>query len=115
MRYSFVGLVFLVCIGINSCKSKKNTNEKEVLVSENPTAEKTKGFISHKYKNTNCSTLIIVPMQDADTLVLWPNSSIGKFDVEGEWIKFNYLPLKMASPEACPHAIPASISDLEKI
>lgn len=111
------GIIVLFLIGsafLLACKSKKNVAEKD-KTNEHANADKMVGYVSHGYKNTNCSPVVIVPIKNQDTLILWPNKGLGDFDKEGLWIKFKYLPLRMPSPEGCLKSIPASFTEMEEI
>lgn len=110
ITFLLIILLVLICF---SCKTKKSgrnsyTNEGDVTGFVN-------GYVSHAYKSTECSPTVIVPIKNQDTLVLWPSNGLGEFDIEGIWIKFKYLPLRMATPEGCKKGIPASISEIKKL
>lgn len=119
-NYIFISIL---CIAFTSaCKSKKAGSSSAAPASATASAEpaaatvtgNTSGTVSHKYRATGCSTVIIVK-QDAEDLTLIPKDKIAKeFDVDGMMIMFNYHTLKMPQPQGCTTGIPAEITDISK-
>ena len=101
----------------SSCKSKKETTQTSndvkqtttVTSNEQMAAPKTKGKVSHLYRNGGCATVVIANV-DGNTLTLIPSIKfVDKFDVDGLAIAFDYRTLKMHNPEGCNVGIPAEI------
>ena len=72
------------------------------------------GTVSHQYRAGGCKTVIKVAQPEADTLVLIPSNSLGKFDVDGLKIMFSYRQLRMPNPEGCSVGMPAEIITIKK-
>lgn len=78
------------------------------------TTEAYSGVVSHKYKATGCTSVIILEDREIQ-MVLIPKDPIDpKLDVDGQKVSFNYRPLKMPQPEGCTMGTPAEITDLKK-
>lgn len=78
------------------------------------TASKTAGKISHKYKATGCSTVIIVN-DGQEVLTLIPRGKLpADLDIDGQEVTFDYRTLKMPQPEGCSIGIPAEIKGIAK-
>lgn len=117
-------IIPLICMVVaTACKSKKSANSTAATESTTTLTEPaaiqavaggTMGTVSHKYKSTGCSTVILVKQEDGE-LTLIPKDKIAKeFDVDGTVIMFNYHTLKMPQPEGCMTGIPAEITDISK-
>jgi hypothetical protein len=76
-------------------------------------SSKTTGKVSHAYKKSGCSTVIVVDSQPC--LILIPKAKLPKaLDKDGMLISFNYRKLKMPNPKGCVKGIPAEISNASK-
>ncbi len=118
--------LLLAIIGVVSCscktkqKAAKNdtTTATATVTTTNTTSTVTKGTtlgkVSHQYRATGCSTVIIVT-DPVNTTTLIPKDTLSsEFDVDGLEIYFNYRPLKMPNPKGCSVGIPALISNISK-
>ncbi|MDF2438734.1 MAG: hypothetical protein K0Q95_3110 [Bacteroidota bacterium] len=118
MRKIF-SLVILVSSVLMSCKSKKAPLASATASESNTASPVTNtatssGKVSHKYRASGCSTVIIL-MQDETELTLIPKDKLpSEMDVDGLEVKFNYRTLRMAQPEGCTTGQPAEITDLSK-
>jgi hypothetical protein len=76
----------------------------------------TLGKVSHQYRETGCSTVILVNSENQDKpLTLIPRDTLSpEFDIDGLEILFNYRTLKMPNPKGCTVGIPAEITDISK-
>ena len=106
----FIGLVFTAC-----CASKKSGVSSSTKESTNHIGV-TLGQVSHKFRDTGCSTVVIVNWQKPDEqIVLIPLDTLSSaFDVDGLEIYFNYQPLKRMNPPGCTVGFPAKLSDISK-
>lgn len=105
-------LLFIPAAAITGCKNKQgmsnNSNENTT------TTEAYSGVVSHKYKATGCTSVIILEDREIQ-MILIPKDPIDlKLDVDGQKVSFNYRPLKMPQPSGCATGIPAEITDLKK-
>ena len=98
-----------------ACKPKK-----KIITSaddkKTPAVSKTVGKVSHQYKATGCSTVILIESSVLDApRVLIPKDKLpAPFDVDGLEISFNYRTLRMPNPPGCTIGIPVGISDISK-
>ena len=81
------------------------------------TSPKTVGKVSHQFKKTGCSTVIIIkntaPMED---VILIPKTALPKkWDKDGLEISFLYKPLRMPNPKGCEKGIPAELSNIQSL
>jgi outer membrane PBP1 activator LpoA protein len=121
MKNLTVLLAVLVLAGY-SCKTKPKsqtqiqTQEKTADAKSGPTkiAVKTQGNVSHEYRATGCSTVVVVKTEDAaNLLILIPITALAKeFDKDGLTIFFNYRLSRIKNPEGCSHGIPAILTDI---
>jgi hypothetical protein len=116
----YILISFLSACLFLSCKPKK---EATATAASDPTAAQvspsatgtTMGTVSHKYKATGCSTVIIVKQEEGDDLTLIPKDKLAKeYDMDGMTLMFNYHTLRMPQPEGCTVGIPAEFSDISK-
>ena len=71
------------------------------------------GEVSHEYKATGCTAVVIVTNEDGSKLTLLPKDKLdSKFDKNGLKINFNYRLLKMPNPPGCDAGIPAELTDI---
>ena len=112
-------LIILAFITFNvSCKTKQKTetfiNNNEQI--QNKPDTRTIGKVSHQYRASGCSTVIIVNTENQDKpLTLIPREPLpSKLDVDGLGIKFNYRTLRMPNPQGCLVGLPAEITDISK-
>lgn len=96
---------------IAGCKTKNSVNTQETTV-----PQKTIGKVSHQFRSTGCSTIIIVETKDTvNPLILIPRDPLPKkIDKNNLRISFNYHTLKTPQPQGCDKGIPAEITDPEK-
>jgi hypothetical protein len=115
MKKVFVVLAILAITGL-SCKTKPQvqTQSADVKTGSTKTAIKTQGKVSHEYRATGCTTVVIMKTADAaNPLVLIPITSIpDKFDKDGLTIYFNYSLSRIKNPEGCSHGIPAELTEV---
>lgn len=112
---------FLSVLTATACKSKKAADSSSsagtTTLAESSSAQvagSTTGTVSHKYRSTGCSTVVLVK-HDETELTLIPKDKLAKeFDVEGMVITFNYHTLRMPQPEGCTTGQPAEITDISK-
>ncbi|MBL7883766.1 MAG: hypothetical protein JNL69_06830 [Bacteroidia bacterium] len=108
---AYVLILSIVVSLLSSCKSSKDSS---ASASNASAIGKTTGVVSHKYKATGCSSVIVVK-QDGEELTLIPKDKLsGKLDVDGLEVTFDYNPLKMPQPEGCTVGMPAEITNLAK-
>jgi hypothetical protein len=107
-------LLILVLVLSISCKSK------QAIVKTNGTNTTTKGAttgkVSHKYKSSGCSAIIIVNKTEQNSpMVLIPIESLPEsFNKDGMEISFDYHLLKVKNPDGCSDGIPAEIINISK-
>ncbi|GDX53099.1 hypothetical protein LBMAG27_21460 [Bacteroidota bacterium] len=109
-------LVLMFSFMTVACCSEKiagnsgSTNEKVKHKGE------TMGKVSHQYRSTGCSTVVIVNWQKPDwQMVLIPIDTLAPdYDIDGLEIYFNYQPLKRMNPPGCSVGFPAILSDISK-
>jgi len=107
---SYIVILSIVVSIFGACKSKKETTS-----TDNNTAPKVNGTVSHQYKATGCATVIVIKQDGADDITLIPKDKLSsKFDVDGLKISFNYQPLKMPQPQGCNVGMPAEITNISK-
>jgi len=92
-----------------SCKNKRSMSEEGNGLTKGATL----GKVSHKYKASGCSPVIIVP-GDPEMVIIPKDKLDGKFDKDGLEIYFDYHPLKMANPPGCTTGIPAEVTNVCK-
>ena len=111
MKHLIVPFIVLA-VFFTSCKAKEiSTQQTDKSVQINNTALSS-GYVSHKYRETGCKTVIIVSSTD-EPLVLIPSQDLpDKFDKDGLKILFNYRPLRIKNPAGCSVGIPAELSDI---
>jgi hypothetical protein len=111
--------VFLCFALVSACKPQKqgstsaasNTASNEVAAAVGTTS----GIVSHKYRSTGCSTVVVVKQEEGEDLTLIPKDKLAKeYDVDGLNILFNYHTLRMPQPQGCTVGIPAEITDVSK-
>ncbi len=108
---SYILILSIVVSVFAACKSKKETTS----TAANNEAPKVTGVVSHQYKSTGCSAVIIIKQDGADDITLIPKDKLdAKFDVDGLNVSFNYIPLKMPQPAGCTTGMPAEISNISK-
>jgi len=113
MKTNFIILSLIFTIGIISCKSKKETTETKVET-KTMVVGKTTGKISHQYRSSGCSTVIIVSSTDGDITLIPKDKLPADMDTDGTEITFNYITLRMPQPEGCTTGLPAEIKDIAK-
>ena len=103
---------------LNTDAGAPEQTEKEIKQDPLPEgrAGKISGKVSHQFRKTGCSTVIIITPQDGgQVLILIPREKLNHdFDVDGLEIIFNYSLLKMPNPPGCDQGIPAEITDVRK-
>lgn len=106
----FFGLLSIACCSVKEGSSSNST--KEIT---NHTGV-TLGQVSHKYRATGCSTVVIVNWQSPEEqIVLIPLDTLSsEYDIDGIEIYFNYQPLKRMNPVGCTVGFPAKLSDISK-
>jgi hypothetical protein len=105
MKLITLSIIFL---SLFACKTSSNTSSTSAA-----DANKSIGKISHQYRATGCSTVVITKTVDGE-LTLIPNVKIeSKFDKDGLEIYFNYHTLRMPQPAGCTAGIPAEITDIK--
>jgi hypothetical protein len=118
----YILISFLSACLFLSCKPKKeatatassDSTSSAAQISSSATGT-TMGTVSHKYKATGCSTVIIVKQEEGDDLTLIPKDKLAKeYDMDGMILMFNYHTLRMPQPEGCTTGIPAEITDVSK-
>ena len=107
--------VFTLTFG--SCKTKQATVTTTAASIPMQVAAKasdqTRGKVSHQYRSTGCSTVIIVK-SGQEVITLIPKDKLPEqFDKDGLEIRFDYLPLKMHNPAGCNTGFPATISNIK--
>jgi hypothetical protein len=107
MQKFVVLLLSLSLTLVYSCKTKKT-------VSSDSTAKgATLGKVSFKFKETGCSSVIIITSEDGTESVLIPKDKLdSKFDKDGLEIYFDYTGLRMLQPAGCTTGIPAQIANI---
>ena len=125
----YISVLLLATALISSCKSKKQaaasstTTASTATATATPsegvalttsTAGETIGKVSHKYKSTGCSTVILVNKDGTEVTLIPKDKMPSDLDVDGLEIKFNYRVLRMPQPEGCTVGQPAEITDLGK-
>jgi len=97
-----------------SCISNKKTGTSTLKKEE--ANSKIIGKISHQYRATGCSIVILVNESALDApLVLIPKDKLPDgLDDDGLEISFNYRVLRMPNPPGCDIGIPAEIKDIAK-
>lgn len=124
----FMGVLVLAGLSCKTRPASQKTNQSTVKTEsvESKTEQskeikpgliegKTLGTISHKYRESGCSSVILVKIQadNDNVLVLIPNEALpAEIDKEGVEIYFDYLPLKRPQPDGCPVGIPAEIANI---
>ena len=104
----FLIYISLVCFLFSHCKSKQVVTTTAVVPEG-----KTKGTVSHKYKNTGCNTVVIISKDGVETtLIPHPALSVN-FDQEGREIYFTFRKLRIHNPEGCTAGTPAEINNVE--
>ncbi|MGQ0829298.1 MAG: hypothetical protein ACT4ON_13000 [Bacteroidota bacterium] len=109
--------ILIICFFVASCTSNKKAGTSTVIKDEVQANPKTKGKISHQYRATGCSTVVIVDASVLDApLVLIPKDKLPSgLDINGLEISFNYRTLKMPNPPGCNTGIPAEIKDITNV
>ncbi len=104
----FLVLILLVSLNLAySCKTKKNVSN------DSTTKGATLGKVSFKYKETGCSSVIVITTEDGTESVLIPKDKLdSKFDKDGLEIYFDYTGLRMPQPAGCTTGIPAQITNI---
>lgn len=99
---------------IPGCRTKEKTVS--LTVADVVPAGTTLGKVSHMYRESGCSTVILVKLENQDNpLTLIPKDTLSpEFDIDGLEILFNYRTLKMPQPKGCSEGIPAEIKDISK-
>ena len=129
---SLIMLVAVVSMSlVYSCKTKKaaanttasttstatstNTNTSTSATGDNQGVNV--GKVSHKYKSTGCETVVIIAAHDdVAEVTLIPKDKLSKdVDMDGQLIRFDYHPLKMAQPAGCTVGMPAEITNITKL
>jgi len=105
----------------SSAKSEQTTKTEPAInpvpgVVNEPSAVtgKTIGKVSHEYRATGCSTVIVVVGATKPLILIPKNKLSADIDVDGLEITFNYRTLKMPQPAGCTKGIPAELSDIAK-
>lgn len=119
----------LLALSIYSCKPKQKTVASEVKSKEQnqalpeavATAEQNKteariiGKVSHQYRQSGCSTVVVVT-NEAYKIILIPKDKLPvDLDVDGQEISFYYRTLKMPQPAGCVKGMPAVFREIEKV
>ena len=107
MRYR---LILLFTIALLSCKSSKNSAA--ITSPETDNSSKTIGKISHQYRSTGCSTVIVVTNSDGELTLIPKDKLDNKLDKDGIEIYFNYQTLRMPQPANCNVGLPAEITNI---
>lgn len=115
MKYYIVLFSALLLFSL-SCKTKQDATGKGKSTIQTTAETRTLGKVSHQYKATGCSTVIIVATDDkANPIVLIPKDALAKeFDKDGLELYFDYHLLKMRNPPGCEHGLPAELSNISK-
>jgi hypothetical protein len=111
-----------ICFSVIACKSKKEaasaTGSSQASAAAVTTAAVTganTGKVSHRYRTEGCATVVLIIVEDGSETILIPKDKLPKdLDQDGQWITFNYIPLKMPMPEGCTAGMPAELSDINK-
>ena len=115
MKNLFV-VVVLLLIAVTSCKTKQQTQKQltDSTTGATKVIPKTQGTVSHEYRATGCSTVVIVKKADSATpMILIPITALpDEFDKDGLTIYFNYSLSRIKNPEGCSHGMPAQIKDV---
>lgn len=106
----------MCCLFITACCAQKQSENSDKTNESNAHNGVTLGQVSHKYRSTGCSTIVIVNWQKPEEqIVLIPLDTLAPdFDVDGLEIYFNYQPLKRMNPPGCSVGFPALLSDISK-
>ncbi|MHC1707178.1 MAG: hypothetical protein AB9842_06600 [Bacteroidales bacterium] len=93
-------------------KERKPGNQPEI----SPIAGKYSGIVSHDYRKKGCFSIIYLNKENTVLpMIIIPIEALPlEFDEDGAEIRFDYHPLKMMQPEACPKGIPAEVSNISK-
>lgn len=106
---------FIMCfLGVVSCHSKQKNIVSAPNVEQTAVTPKTIGKVSHQYRATGCSTVIIIA-DDVNPIILIPKNKLAEnLDVDGLEISFNYRKLRMPQPVGCTKGTPAELTDITK-
>jgi hypothetical protein len=124
-NYMIVTVLFVVMA--TACKTKKSGSSASAAkstttttttltepASQAPITGSTMGTVSHKYRKTGCSTVILVKQDDNEITLIPKDKLASQFDVDGMVILFNYHTLRMPQPEGCTTGQPAEVTDISK-
>lgn len=110
-RYFLFALIML--FALTSCCTR-NALVKQNVETTIPIGS-TLGKVSHQYKDTGCSIVVIVLKEGQEVQTLIPIDIIpSEFDNEGQEIFFNYRTLKIKNPDGCSVGIPAALTEISK-
>lgn len=110
MKYLF--LITIIGFLVISCKSKQ-TSTISNSTSQLSTDSKTKGVVSHQYKEIGCGSVVVIT-QNNQSIILIPHPLLDKnFDIDGKKIAFNFRKLRRSNPMGCNVGIPAELKNIE--
>ena len=114
---NIIGIILIALLISTSCKTKQNTTSKVNNIPQVISKNQTIGIVSHKFRATGCSTVIILTkrVNDKEPATIIPVEKIPEsFDIDGLEIYFDYHLLKMRNPDGCNEGIPAEIINISK-
>lgn len=108
--------LLMAYLSITACCAVKDSSNLSSTNNSSNNLGLTLGKVSHQYRNTGCSTVVIINSKKIeDQIVLIPLDTLSsEFDVDGLEIYFNYHPLKRMNPAGCSVGAPAKLSDISK-
>ncbi|MES2286508.1 MAG: hypothetical protein V4547_12540 [Bacteroidota bacterium] len=109
--FSFFITCFFVLV---SCHSKQKNIVSTLHIEQTAVTPKTIGKVSHEYRSTGCSTVIIIADDINSTILIPKNKLAENIDVDGLEITFYYRKLRMPQPVGCTKGIPAELTDITK-
>jgi hypothetical protein len=96
---NIIFVLFVLCCSLPSAAQHDST--------------KTTGKVSHMYRKSGCSTVIILKTSPEQVLI--PKEKLPKgLDKDGLVICFNYRKLRMANPKGCMKGTVAEITNASK-
>jgi hypothetical protein len=114
-RNSLVGFIIISISFACACKSKQHMSASGASPQETSETPKTVGKVSHQFRSSGCSTVILVKnINEEDTLIFIPRLKLDKFDVDGLEISFNYRRLRMPNPQGCEKGFVVELSEITK-
>lgn len=95
-----------------SCHTAQKDIASSPKIEQTTIKSKTIGKVSHQFRVTGCSTVIVVEGITPPLILIPKNKLPDKLDENGLEISFNYKKLKMPQPVGCSKGSPAELTDI---